>query len=84
MANKPPAIAGVLNVEVGSRSRIALSFGGSHSQKKFKCQSNPPLKYVETGSKLKSEDKSKVYRRVKRKIDIYHNMAIHNVIFTDY
>ena len=48
-------MAGVLNVEVGSRSRRARSCGGSHSQKKSSRQLNPPLKYVETGSKLKSE-----------------------------
>ena len=52
-------MAGVLNVDVGSRSRIALSLGGSHSQKKFKFQSNPPLRYVDTGSKLKSENQSR-------------------------
>ena len=76
-------MAGVLKVEVGSRSRIARSFGGSHSQKKFKCQSNPPLKYVETGSKCKSEkiisciNKAKYHSRGNTQISITNQDKIH-------
>jgi len=50
IANNPPAMAGVEKVEVGSRSLRAMSFGGNHSQKKFKRQLNPPRRYVDTGS----------------------------------
>ena len=53
IANNPPAIAGVAKVEVGSRSLRAMSFGGNHSQKKFKRQLNPPRRYVDTGSNWK-------------------------------